>query len=188
MPTDFKALLLEDYRYRSGGVWEGEERGETRVNLFIGLITLGGGAAGALVSKSLIASAETAAPFIIAGLFSLLMVGLVTLMRRVTRNENTDLAKYQLDTIRQTFKDHFDDAGALDHYDLFPGGKDRNDRIKARKLGGLAYTVASLNGLLCARIAFAILSASVKAYSNGRIALVAGVGFAAPPHGASCGV
>jgi 8-oxo-dGTP pyrophosphatase MutT (NUDIX family) len=179
MPADFKALLLEDYRYRSEAMWKSEESGETRVNLFIGLITLGGGAAGALASKSLIASVETAAPFIIAGLFSLLMVGLVTLMRMVTRNENTDLAKYQLDTIRQTFKDHFDDAGALDHYDLFPGGKDRNDRIKARKLGGLAYTVAILNGLLCAGIAFAILSTSVKAYSNGRIAVVAGLVFAA---------
>src|SRR3984893_2989527 len=113
MPADFKALLLEDYRYRSEAMWKSEESGETRVNLFIGLITLGGGEAGALASKSWIASAETAAPFIIAGLFSLLMVGLVTLMRMVTRNENTDLAKYQLDTIRQTFKDPFVDAGAL---------------------------------------------------------------------------
>src|SRR3979490_2832048 len=176
MPADFKALLLEDYRYRSEAMWKSEESGEPPVNLFIGLVTLGGGAAGAVVSKSLIASAETAAPFIIAGLFSLLMVGLVTLMRMVTRNENTDLAKCQLDTIRQTFQEHFDDAGALDHYDLFPGGKDRNDRIKCRNLGGLAYTVAILNGLLCAGTAFAILSTSVKAYSDGRIAPLAGFG------------
>src|SRR3954470_15280556 len=126
MPADFRALLLEDYRYRSEAMWKSEESGETRVNLFIGLITLGGGAAGALASNSLIASVETAVPFIIAGLFSVLMVGLVPLMRMVTRNENTDLAKCQLDTIRQTFKDHFDDAGALDHYDLFPGGKDHD--------------------------------------------------------------
>src|SRR3979409_2104956 len=167
MPADFKALLLEDYRYRSEAMWKSEESGETRVNLFIGLITLGGGAAGALASRPSFASAETAAPFIIAGLFSLLMVGLGTLMRMVTSNENTHFAKCKLDTIRQTFKDHFDDAGALDHYDLFPGGKDRNDRIKARKLGGLTHTVAIMNGLLCAGIAVAILSPHDTAEAHG---------------------
>jgi 8-oxo-dGTP pyrophosphatase MutT (NUDIX family) len=158
MSNDFKELLLQDYRYRSEAMWRNEEGGEKRVHLFIALIAAAGSVTGALISKGADLVSGTGRLFAIAALASLLIVGLVTLMRMMTRNENTDLAKRQMDAIRETFKDHFDDAGALDHYNLFPPGGVHHDPIKARKLGGLAHTIAFMNGLLCAGLVFAILS------------------------------
>jgi 8-oxo-dGTP pyrophosphatase MutT (NUDIX family) len=69
----------------------------------------------------------------------------------IKRDVATDRFKHQLDMIRATFKKHCDDAGALKRYDLFPksvwGG--------SRNFGGLADTVAVLNGFLAAGIAAA---------------------------------
>jgi hypothetical protein len=134
-----------------------KQSGETRVNLFIGLITLCVGAIGVLFSKGTALSPETLRFLVPAALFALLMIGLVTLARMITRNKNTDLSKHQLDVIRQTFKDHFDEG--LVHYDLFPlqgdGGVNRS-RITVRNFGGLAHTVAVMNSLLCAGIVAAV--------------------------------
>jgi hypothetical protein len=42
--SEIKDLLLEDYRYRAEALKSSEESGETRFNLFIGLVTLVAGA------------------------------------------------------------------------------------------------------------------------------------------------
>jgi 8-oxo-dGTP pyrophosphatase MutT (NUDIX family) len=163
--NDLKDLLLQDYRYRCEAMWKSEQSGETRVNLFIGLITLCVGAIGALVAKGTSLPAETLRFLVPAALSALLMVGLVTLARMITRNKNTDLAKHQLDLIRQTFKDHFDEGFV--RYNLFPG-------IAPRGFGGLAHTVAVMNGLLCA----GIVAAVVVPLSEVRLATVAADGLA----------
>jgi len=155
MSDDVKDLLLEDYRYRAEAMRANEEGGEKRVHLFIALLAAVGSVAGALFSKDAWSAPNKL--LAIVALVALLVVGLVTLMRMITRNETTDWAKGQLDVIREVFKDHFDDAGALDHYELFRSGKHDGDRIKIRKFGGLAHTIACLNGLLCAGLAFALL-------------------------------
>ncbi|MBI4000698.1 MAG: hypothetical protein HY348_02815, partial [Nitrospira defluvii] len=41
-------LLLEDYRYRADAMRHSEQSGETRVNIFVGLVTLVAGAVVAL--------------------------------------------------------------------------------------------------------------------------------------------
>lgn len=157
MSDDIKDLLLADYRYRAEAMQKNEESGEKRVHLFIALLAAVGSVAGALFSKDVHLGPENGRLFAIAAAIALLIVGWVTLMRMITRNEATDWAKSQLDAIREAFKDRFDDAGALDHYELFRPDRHGNDRIKVRKFGGLAHTVACLNGLLCAGLAFAIL-------------------------------
>ena len=153
---DLKALLLEDYRYRSAGMASSEQSGETRINLFIGLITFCAGAIGAGYAKGVPADPKQLHVLALAVALALLAIGIVILCRMTIRNEHTDLAKHQLDLIRQTFIDHFDDSGALAGYDLFPKSGDR-------KFGGLTDLVAVVNGIIAAcAVLFAVLSLKDK--------------------------
>lgn len=148
---DIKALLLEDYRYRATGMAESEKSGETRVNLFIGLITFCAGALGAAYAKGSLPDPGQLRGLGLATALALLAIGIVILGRMSTRNEHTDLAKRQLDLIRQTFKDHFDDRRILANYNLFP-------KAEGRKFGGLTDLVGTVNGTIAAgAVAFAVL-------------------------------
>jgi len=153
--NELKELLLKDYENRRDMLARNEQSGETRVNFLIGLITLAAGAMGALAKDG--SQTGLLRALIPAVLVGLLAVGLAMLARMITRNRNTDEAKHQLDIIRQTLVDNFDPDGKLIHYDLFPGRGAATGRIRPRTFGGLAYTVAILNGLLCTGIAAAFL-------------------------------
>ena len=180
MPDEFKSLLLEEYKARSEAMAKSEQAGETRVNLFIGLITLVGGGAGTLLTKesSIASLSHERRVLIVVALCSLLVVGVITLFRLITRNKHTDLCKRQLDQLRQAYKDQFDTDGSWAHYDLFPpvakeegdikkkgraakkkdeadekkgaAKKDEaaGDRLLPRQFGGLAFVVSGLNTLL----------------------------------------
>ena len=153
--NELKELLLKDYEYRRDMIARNEQSGETRVNFLIGLTTLAVGAIGALAKDG--SQAELLHALVPAAFLGLLAVGFATLARMVIRNRNTDEAKHQLDIIRQTFADNFDPDGKLIRYDLFPRKNAPGGRIRPRTFGGLAYTVAILNGLLCTGIAAALL-------------------------------
>lgn len=176
-----KDLLLEDYRYLADSFWKNEQTGETRVNLFIGLVTLVVGALVGLMTYDNGPDGETLRPVVIVAFAALFVLGIITLARMLTRNENTDRYKRGLDTIRQTFKDHFDGDHVLLHYYPIEGpGPDKKDsddhgarkgktaalkdwlqqskkEIKLRKFGGLAHTVAAINSLMVAGIAGAFV-------------------------------
>jgi 8-oxo-dGTP pyrophosphatase MutT (NUDIX family) len=149
MADEFKSLLLEEYKARSDAMAKSEQAGETRVNLFIGLITFVGGAIGALIPKDNFVSffLDDRRFFVACALLALLVVGAFTLMRMITRNKHTDLCKRQLDYLRQIYRDQFDTDGSWVHYDLFPKGE-TGDRVRRRDYGGLAYVVAGLNSLI----------------------------------------
>jgi 8-oxo-dGTP pyrophosphatase MutT (NUDIX family) len=161
MSKEFKTLLEHDYGYRSEALWKNEQSGETRVNLFIGFVTLAVGLMVSALSKDSELEGAPLLLLLLVGLIVLLAVGYVTLRRIITRNIRTDEAKVQLDAIRQTFKDHFDDEGALADYRLFPPKRgrepERRGKVDARRFGGLAHTVGVINALLCAGIAFVII-------------------------------
>ncbi len=165
-----KDLLLEDYRYRAESLWKNEQGGETRVNLFIGLLTLVGGLMATLVtSDKKVFEGDMLRLVALAGLFTMLVLGLITMLRMITRNKNTDQAKHDLDIIRQTIKDRFDEEGLLLHYTLFGRSRvsepekvatqdnGKNHSIQARNFGGLAHTMAALNSLLLAGLVAGIL-------------------------------
>jgi 8-oxo-dGTP pyrophosphatase MutT (NUDIX family) len=165
-----KDLLLEDYRYRANALEKNEQGGETRVNLFIGLVTLVGGLmASLLTAENNLIQGEVLRFVVLAGLFSMLLLGVITMLRMITRNQHTDEAKRDLDVIRQTFRDNYDDDGILLQYSLFvnpriakpeePSTKQDQDGhpIRARKIGGLAHTTAALNSLLLAGLVTALL-------------------------------
>jgi bis(5'-nucleosidyl)-tetraphosphatase len=149
MSNEPKDILLEDYRHLSGSIARNEQTGETRVNLFVGVIALVIGALASIVKDS---SGGLKLPVIISaiGLVSLLAVGIATLLRIIKRNASTDRDVMRLDYIRQTFKDHFDEDGLLTRYDPF--GKPR-----PRGFHGLTLTVAVMNSLLSSLLFAAIV-------------------------------
>ncbi len=154
---DIKALLLEDYKHCAAGMAKSEQAGESRLTFFIGLVTFCASAVGAGYAKDSKIFPGHMHEVALAVALALSAIGIVILFRMITRNEKTDLAKAQMDLIRQTFTDHFDETKMLARYDLFPRSGDR-------KLGGLTDLVAAVNGILLAGIiifAFIILNRSI---------------------------
>jgi H+/Cl- antiporter ClcA len=126
--------LLADYKYFSELFLTNEQSGETRVNWFIVIVSSATAGIVALVVKhaeqvaAYKASLQNSDPakivtpaltsdqirvIIIGALVGLLVFGLVTLFRMMTRNKNTDDYKKALDTVRQEFQDHFDELEVL---------------------------------------------------------------------------
>jgi 8-oxo-dGTP pyrophosphatase MutT (NUDIX family) len=115
-----RELLLADYRYLADSFWKNEQTGETRVNLFIGFATFVIGSVVTLWGTAGAADQETMRVVAVGCLLSLLLLGIVTLMRILKRNAAADRYKLGCDKIRQTFKDHFDTETVLDRY--YPAG------------------------------------------------------------------
>jgi hypothetical protein len=179
--ADAKDLLLHDYRYLSDSFARSEQLGETRVNLFIGVVTV---VVGALVSMMTTEKLQVASNLryliVIGSLVSLLLFGVITLSRMLTRNRTSDLYKRGLDTVRQAFKDQYDRDGVLVNYypvdwpETEKGKKTPRDSLReiqglkrlweriekepsTRRIGGLAHAVAALNSLLFATLAGTLL-------------------------------
>jgi 8-oxo-dGTP pyrophosphatase MutT (NUDIX family) len=173
-----KDLLLEDYRYRADALKSSEQSGETRFNIFIGLVTLVAGALVTLGTYEHGPSGDALRLIILGALVLLLVVGWMTLMRLLIRNKHTDLCKRNLDHIRQVFKDHFDDDGVLVGYYPVQGPrrteptKDKEEDLykcpnadskswpallkedRDRGFGGMAHLMVAVNSLLLAGLAF----------------------------------
>jgi 8-oxo-dGTP pyrophosphatase MutT (NUDIX family) len=150
-----KDLLLQDYRYVSELLIKNEQSGETRLNLFLGLITVTFGAIGALLTRGVTLPPKTFRWLVAAALVGLFVIGIATFLRMLTRNKATDQAKRQLDLIRESFRDAFDPADTSAGYELYVSrrgsGEDGADpRRKSRTFGGLASLVAILNAFLLA--------------------------------------
>jgi hypothetical protein len=108
-----KDLLLEDYRYRAEAMKNSEQTGETRINIFVGFATLLLGALVSLSTQEQGPKGATLKLILLAMILVLVVLGWLTLLRLIIRNKHTDECKRDLDHIRQTFKDHFDDDGLL---------------------------------------------------------------------------
>jgi 8-oxo-dGTP pyrophosphatase MutT (NUDIX family) len=145
-------LLLADLNHINESFWKNEQAGETRINFFIGLVTAVLAASVALLQAEQGLDAQEQQAVVALSLTALLLLGIVTLMRLVTRNETTDRQKHNADMIRHAFKDHFDvENHLLEHY---PFGRSRD--LTRRKFGGLSHMVAVINSLLLAGIVGAI--------------------------------
>ena len=171
-----KDLLLEDYRYRADALRNSEQSGETRVNIFMGLVTLVVGALVALSTEEHGPAGGSLRLIIEGALFMLVVVGVTTLMRLLIRNHHTDECKRDLDNIRQMFKDCFDEDGLLVGYSPVGGlmhkvkgndraqntaGKTGTKSLRAllfekhsRGFGGLTHLMVAVNSLLLGGFAF----------------------------------
>jgi 8-oxo-dGTP pyrophosphatase MutT (NUDIX family) len=156
--SDAKDLLLEEYRNLADCFWKNEQSGETRVNLFIGLVSAAVGGLVTLASAQHGPRGEPLRMVITTSLSVLVVLGIVTLFRMLTRNEATDRYKRGAAAVRQVFRDHFDSAHILLHYYPFAAAKQKNKRaIAIRKVGGLTHTVAVVNSILVAGFAGAVV-------------------------------
>jgi len=144
-----RQFLLAEYARFSEAFWRNEETGETRVNWFIGIVTAALAGLAALLTKAegpLVR--DHIQTILLIGLTALLVFGIVTLARMLTRNERTDQYKHAIDSIRQKFQDHFDCDQILFQYN--PLGGPWKDKGPKRKLGGLVHNVAAINALVIA--------------------------------------
>jgi 8-oxo-dGTP pyrophosphatase MutT (NUDIX family) len=153
-PETLKDLLLEDYRYRAEAMKSSEQAGETRFNIFVGLATLLLGALVTLSAREHAPGGHTLKLLVLAVLAVLAVLGLMTLLRLFIRNKHTDGCKRDLDRIRQTFKDHFDETGALIGY--YPVGGP-GIKSSSRRFGGLAHLMMAVNSLLLAALVACLL-------------------------------
>jgi len=147
-----KELLLEEYRNFSESFWKNEQTGETRVNWFIGIVS--GASAGliGLATAERRPHGEQLRLILVAALFALIAFGIVTLLRIKKRNETTDGYKKDTKRVRDLFKDHFDkNLNILSNYHPLKGTGER------RKFGGLLDIVLTINSLLVAAFAAAIV-------------------------------
>jgi ADP-ribose pyrophosphatase YjhB (NUDIX family) len=154
---------LEEHRALSECFWKNEETGDTRLSLFVGLVTAIAGGLVAMHVKASTIPENLRRPVVIGALSALLLLGVLTLLRMLIRNEATDRYKHGLDRVRQVFRDHFDDEQLLLHYSGFTTPTKEKTKEKTvwirfgkefepRKFGGLAHTVVAINGLLFAAL------------------------------------
>jgi 8-oxo-dGTP pyrophosphatase MutT (NUDIX family) len=146
-----KEFLLAEYARFAEAFWRNETTGETRVNWFIGIVTAGLTGLVALVTKTEAGSpaGDHLQAIVLAGLAALLVFGIVTFARMITRNERTDQYKYAIDSIRQSFQDNFDQTGTVLKN---PVGERSPEDPPKRKLGGLTHIVAAINSIVIAAI------------------------------------
>jgi len=148
-----KDLLLEDYRYRAEALHRSEQAGETRVNIFMGLVSVVAASLVALSNAQHGPDPSSLRLIIECVTILLTVVGWLTLMRLLIRNDHTDECKRDLDRIREVFKEQFDRDGRLTHYTPV-GALKQSSNVSNRKFGGLAHLMAGLNSLLVGVVVF----------------------------------
>lgn len=154
---DAKEILLKEYDSLSESIWKNEQAGETRVNWFIGIVTV---AVGGVLKLIVAEHRPEGAEFCMAAcLFALLAFGIVTFARIVSRNKRTDRMSAELDLVRKIFRFNYDRAGVLLADHAFT--RDVASRRK-RQFGGLADLVLTINSLLSGAFFFATSFAFVS--------------------------
>lgn len=140
-------FLLAEYQRLHEMFIKNEETGETRVNYFTGIVTAAIGAIGFVIAKNGTILDQTATIAVVAfALVALLVLGTITLLRMIKRNQVTDELKHGLDEIRRYYQTHFYPDGFMDDYQPFKATAVKT--VSLRKLGGLVHIVAALNALI----------------------------------------
>src|SRR5690349_9210694 len=88
-PSHAKDLLIADHKYVGELLQKNEQSGETRVNLFITLVTAGIAGFFALLSKSGL-DYPAVRYLVLVGLVFLFVIGTVTWLRMIKRDTATD--------------------------------------------------------------------------------------------------
>jgi len=146
-------LLLVDYHRFIEAFWKNEEIGEKRVNFFITLVTAVLAGIVAFVTKKGEPGgipSDIANKIILGALSGILIVGLVTFLRIIQRNDVTDEYKGILNYIHSNLKER---GIALSEYEL-PYAP-RKTKIKKWLLqSGLAEMVAAMNSFVLVCLVF----------------------------------
>lgn len=140
-------FLMAEYQRLHEMFIKNEETGETRVNYFTGIVTAAIGAIGFVIAKNGTILDQIATIAVVAfALVALLVLGTITLLRMIKRNQVTDELKHSLDEIRLYYQTHFYPDGFMDDYQPFKTTTVKT--LSLRKLGSLVHIVAALNALI----------------------------------------
>jgi 8-oxo-dGTP pyrophosphatase MutT (NUDIX family) len=142
-----KDVMLADYNYRAESLIASEKGGETRLNLFIGVLTATIAVLGLAIKDNVLPRDATPYYAIAAASFGLFLIGVMTLLRLMIRDERTDECKRDLDGIRDSVKDYF--VGDVVFQYFCPVGTAKSPGAR-RKIGGLSHLMATMNAVLCA--------------------------------------
>jgi hypothetical protein len=145
-----KEFLIEEYKAFTDSLEKNEQRGETRVNWFIGIVAAGAGGSAKIFADGKIGGWPLRI-VVMAALFGLIAFGYVTLRRIIKRDKKSTQLITELSNIRKLFRTHFKD-GVLTEHDPFGELKEGQ---RERTFGGLADLVLSINSLLAAALAMA---------------------------------
>ena len=147
-------LLLEEYRRFDEAFWKNEEAGEHRVTFFITLTTAILAAVVAFRTRDVGTTDGEVSLITSAGLVGLILFGLVTFLRMLQRDRVTDEYKGILRYLREQLRQR---ADGLDEYAL-PFASRRHWLLR----GGLAVTVAVLNGFLLAVLTAVLIQGDLQ--------------------------
>lgn len=169
---DFKKLLFKEYDYLTNIYISNENLGENRVNIFLAL-TSAVLAIFAVISGSDITliGDEVDPKFLFVAsitLFALLLFGLITLQRIITRNLETTRYVNKLDNIRQYLVDEKEKLKlkAL-AYNPYKERKVRKlEKIFSFDRGGLLQTMALMNCIIIVGLAISLLSLMHLEFTN----------------------
>lgn len=139
-------FLVAEYGHLTEMFRWNEETGERRVSLILVLMTVVSAAAGVVADSVDVPNATKLRTMAVA-IFSLALLGLVTLARLVRRNVATDEYRFALDMIRKMIVDFVGEPFV--GYHPFPIGAREYDRPLKRHLG-LTLLMSTINSILLA--------------------------------------
>lgn len=148
-------FLLAEYQRLLNSFWHTEELGERRVNFFITLTTAVIAALAAIRKEGISVSVGKVDPIFFYGLGSVLLFGIVTLVRLIRRNLESHKYLRAAGRIRKYFTER--DEQILSHL-FFEPRDDKPIRKKDWKdifflgTGGLVETIALVNSLIIAAL------------------------------------
>jgi 8-oxo-dGTP pyrophosphatase MutT (NUDIX family) len=152
-PTEeIKELLLNELKYFIQFLQQNEKSGESRVNIFVTILTALPIAFASLLLKkdTTLFENKTAIPLFFIALFTAIVYGFFTLNRLIKRNRTTDDAKYKIAKILQIYKELFGKGLVIDD------NLEIKD-LKLRGVGSLPHFICLLNSFAISILVFVIL-------------------------------
>lgn len=145
----FGELLFAEYKHMADSFLENERLGERRVQFLVGLAGVVATVLGLLRGKD--ATAGQADPVLFGGLLALLAFGILTMVRVVKRNRETDRCLNALARIRQRFVAKDDETGLkFMPFDPYKLKVREREKVFTFGNGGLVETVGLVNSFLVA--------------------------------------
>jgi 8-oxo-dGTP pyrophosphatase MutT (NUDIX family) len=144
-------LLMKDYDALTRELEQNETRGETRLSIYLTIVTAVIAGLVTLIAKGSVAPQPLARAVGAFSLGSMLALGLVLFLRILKRDEKTDGFVRDLNSVREIVRTKLDPIGLLAGWSPFkplPGVAKKIDEAPVREIGGLADLVAVINSIL----------------------------------------
>lgn len=168
-------FLMKEYDALTQEVERNEGRGETRLSMFMTLVTAVIAGLVTLAASDHASAANLVRPVVCFSLVGMLAIGVVLFFRLLKRNEATDGMVADLKSLRAIVRERLDPTGLLGTWrpfkrQLWSGRGGAAATEPRRKFGGLADTVAVINSILAGALAMVLAAEAFPADSSSRVA------------------